>query len=61
MEESLKLQLKLVEEQIDQLENVADTIRSTAQMLVANKEVDWSRSLEVIHNIGLEKKFEKSI
>lgn len=55
MEEFLKLQLKLVEEQIDQLENVADTIGSTAQMLVANKEVDWSRSLEVIHNIGLEK------
>lgn len=55
MEESLKLQLKLVEERIDQLHNVADTIRSTAQMLVTNKEVDWSRSLEVIHNIGLEK------
>jgi ubiquinone/menaquinone biosynthesis C-methylase UbiE/DNA-binding transcriptional MerR regulator len=55
MEESLKLQLKLVEERIDQLHNVADTIKSTAQMLVANREVDWSRSLEVIHRIGLEK------
>jgi ubiquinone/menaquinone biosynthesis C-methylase UbiE/DNA-binding transcriptional MerR regulator len=55
MEESLKLQLKLVEERIDQLHNVSDTIKSTAQMLVANREVDWSRSLEVIHRIGLEK------
>lgn len=55
MEESLKLQLKLVEERIDQLHNVADTIKSASQMLIANKEVDWSRSLEVIHDIGLEK------
>lgn len=55
MEESLKLQLKLVEERIDQLHNVADTIKSTAQMIAANREVDWSRSLEVIHRVGLEK------
>lgn len=55
IEESLKLQLKLVEERIDQLHNVADTIKSASQMLITNKEVDWSRSLEVIHNIGLEK------
>lgn len=55
MEESLKLQLKLVEERIDQLHNVAETIKSASQMLIEKKEVDWSRSLEVIHDIGLEK------
>ncbi len=55
MEESLKLQLKLVEERIDQLHIVADTIKSASQMLIINKEVNWSQSLEVIHDIGLDK------
>lgn len=55
MEDALKLQHRLVVERMDQLQLVADTIKATTERLVANKEVDWSASLEVIHSIGLEK------
>lgn len=55
MGESLKLQLKLVEERIDQLQLVANTIKETSRLLLDKDEVDWSHSLEVIHEIGLEK------
>ncbi len=54
MEESLRLQLKLVEERKEQLQIVVDTIKDTAETLLAHKKVDWSRSLEIIHEIGLE-------
>ncbi len=55
IEESLHLQKKLVEERIDQLSLVAETITATAEQLHSNQNVDWSQSLALLNQLGIEK------
>ncbi|MDD3340281.1 MAG: methyltransferase domain-containing protein [Lachnospiraceae bacterium] len=55
MADSLKLQLKLVEDRIEQLQVVAQTIRDTTQAIQEEKTVDWSKMLDLIHLMGMEK------
>lgn len=55
MADSLKLQLKLVEDRIEQLQVVAQTIRDTSQAIEEERSVDWSQMLDLIHLMGMEK------
>lgn len=54
MVDSLNLQLKLVEERIEQLQIVAQTIKDTTKLIGEHKEVNWSHSLDLIHSLGME-------
>lgn len=53
--DSLKLQQRLVEDRIEQLQIVAQTLCETTAALDENKSVDWSHMLNLIHEMGLEK------
>lgn len=49
MVDSLNLQLKLVEDRIEQMQVVAQTIRDTSKSIQEDKTVDWCHMLELIH------------
>lgn len=51
---SLNIQLKLVEDRIEQLQLVAGTIREATEDMQADREVDWSKLFELIHIADLE-------
>ena len=51
---SLNIQLKLVEDRIEQLQLVAGTIREATEDMQADREVDWSKLFELIHVSDLE-------
>lgn len=51
---SLKLQLKLVKDQIEQMQMVEQAIEDTAEALEQNKEIDWSQMLNLIHLTNME-------
>lgn len=55
MHESLKLQLKLVEDRIEQYQVIAQAIQETSDMLKKEQSVDWSHMLDLIHLMGMEK------
>ena len=55
MADSLTLQLKLIEDRIEQLQVVAQTIQETTQLIKEEKSVNWSHMLDLIHNLGMEK------
>lgn len=55
MVDSLNLQLKLVEDRIEQMQVVAQTIRDTSKSIQEDKTVDWCYMLELIHVMGMEK------
>lgn len=46
---SLNMQLKLVEDQIEQMQLVAKAIKDTTIALTLNKHIDWSKMLDLIH------------
>ncbi len=52
---SLKLQKKLVQDRIEQMQLVENAIDSTMQALEMNHEVNWSQMLSLIHLTGVEK------
>lgn len=54
LKSSLKLQKKLVEDKIEQLQIVSRTIDETALALQENREIDWSSMMELIHSMGME-------
>jgi ubiquinone/menaquinone biosynthesis C-methylase UbiE/DNA-binding transcriptional MerR regulator len=54
IENSMMLQKKLVDDRIEQLQIVSETIQNTTSALRQNQTVDWSQMLEVIHSMGLE-------
>lgn len=54
MSDSLKLQLKLVEDRIEQLQVVAQAIRETTALLNRQQTINWSHMLTLIHDLGLE-------
>ncbi len=55
MADSLNLQLRLVEDRIEQLQLVAQTIRDTSRLVRENQAVDWNQLLNLIHLTGMEK------
>lgn len=52
---SLNLQLKLVQDRIEQMQLVEKAIRNTARAIQADHAIDWSRMLNLIHLTGMEK------
>ena len=52
---SLKLQLKLVQDKIEQMQLVEKAIRDTTEVIQEEHTVDWSRMLNLIHLTGMEK------
>lgn len=55
MADSLNLQLRLVEDRIEQLQLVAQTIRDTKEVIRQEQSVDWKKMLNLIHLMGMEK------
>lgn len=51
---SLKLQLKLVKDRIEQMQMVAKAIEETTQALSASRNIDWSQMLDLIHLTNME-------
>lgn len=51
---SLKLQLKLVKDRIEQMQMVAKAIEDTTEALTANQNIDWSQMLDLIHLTNME-------
>ena len=52
---SLNLQLKLVQDRIEQMQLVEKAIRNTARAIQTDHTVDWSQMLDLIHLTGMEK------
>ncbi len=52
---SLNMQKKLVQDRIEQLTLVADAIDSTVNAIEKDRQLDWSRLLDLIHLTGMEK------
>lgn len=55
MENHLKLQLKLVQDRIEQMQLVETAIRDTTEAIEKEHEIDWSQMLHLIHLTGMEK------
>ena len=55
MLDSLKIQLKLVRDRIEQMQLVEQAIQSTSEAIRNEKTVDWSNMLNLIHLTGMEK------
>ena len=52
---SLDIQLKLVQDRIEQMHLVENAIRDTATALRNNNSIDWEKMLNLIHLTGMEK------
>lgn len=52
---SLKLQKKLVQDRIEQMQLVADAIENTVSAIQKEHQIDWSKMLDLIHLTGMEK------
>ena len=51
---SLKLQLKLVKDRMEQMQMVAKAIEDTTAAIDTNQNIDWSRMLDLIHLTNME-------
>ena len=51
---SLRLQLKLVKDQIEQMQMVEQAIEDTADAIDKNQEIDWTQMLNLIHLTNME-------
>lgn len=51
---SLKLQLKLVKDRIEQMQHVAKAIEDTTDAIDNNREINWSQMLNLIHLTSME-------
>lgn len=49
LKDSLQIQKRLAEERLEEMKNVVTAIDSTSQALDEDKEVDWSKMLNLIH------------
>ena len=58
---ALNVQLKLVQDRIEQMQLVEKTLKDTAQAISEEHTVDWSRMLDLIHLTVMEKMSEKSV
>lgn len=52
---SLQLQLKLVQDRIEQMQLVEKAIQDTSDAIKENHSIDWSNMLHLIHLTGMEK------
>lgn len=52
---SLNIQLKLVQDRIEQMQLVEKAIRDTTELIEQQHSVDWSQMLNLIHLTGMEK------
>ena len=52
---SLKMQKKLVQDRIEQMQLVEHAIEDTVNVIRKNEQVDWSQMLDLIHLTGMEK------
>lgn len=52
---SLEVQLKLVQDKIEQMQLVENAIRETAQAISKDHTIDWSQMLNLIHLTSMEK------
>lgn len=52
---SLKIQLKLVRDRIEQMQLVEKTIQDTSAAIEKEHTIDWSKLLDLIHLTGMEK------
>ncbi len=55
MTDSLNLQLKLVQDRIEQLQIVENAIKDTAKAIAEEHTIDWNQMLNLIHLTGMEK------
>lgn len=55
MADSLNLQLKLVQDRIEQLQLVESAIKDTAKAISKEHSIDWTQMLNLIHLTGMEK------
>lgn len=55
MADSLKMQLKLVQDRIEQLQLVERAIKDTATAIEQNQKIDWIEMLDLINLSGMEK------
>ena len=55
MQNALNLQLKLIDDKIEQMQLVEKAIQDTAQMIKEQHTIDWSQMLNLIHLTGMEK------
>lgn len=55
LKNSLNLQKRLVQDQIEQMQLVESAIEDTVNALEQERQVDWSQMLELIHLTGMEK------
>ena len=51
---SLKLQKKMIEDKIEQMQLVEKAIEETASKIESKKKIDWSQMLEIIHLANME-------
>ena len=56
---SLNLQLKLVQDRIEQMQLVATAIENTTEALEHNEAVDWSQMRELVELTGMENSLKK--
>ncbi len=59
MLDSLTIQLKLVQDRMEQLQLVEHAIQDTAKAIRQEHTIDWSRMLKLIHLTGMEKSLTK--
>ena len=52
---SLKLQLKLVQDRIEQMQLVEKAIQDTTEAIRSRHVIDWNQMLDLIHLTGMEK------
>ena len=53
--DSLNIQLKLIQDKIEQMQLVERAIQDTASALESQQTIDWSQMLNLIHLTGMEK------
>ncbi len=52
---SLNIQLKLVQDRIEQMQHVEEAIRETSEAIRKEHTIDWNQMLNLIHLTGMEK------
>ena len=55
MQNALNLQLKLIDDKIEQMQLVKQAIQDTSREISKNRTVNWSQMLHLIHLTGMEK------
>lgn len=57
LKNSLNLQLKLIQDRIEQMQLVANAIQDTTAAIESNQEIDWNQMLDLIHLTNIENSY----